>query len=87
VTPRQTVAALPGIGPTGADIFLREVQGVWPSVAPYADRKVAAGAERLHLPADASSLAELTTTAQMPRLAAALVRVARDRKAAAAVLG
>ena len=26
----------PGIGPSGAGIFLREVQAVWPSVAPWA---------------------------------------------------
>ncbi|MBY8882251.1 endonuclease, partial [Actinacidiphila acidipaludis] len=30
---------MPGLGPVGADIFLREVQGVWPEVAPYFDGK------------------------------------------------
>jgi hypothetical protein len=28
---------LPGLGPAGASIFLREVQHVWPTVAPYVD--------------------------------------------------
>ena len=31
------LTAFPGIGPAGADIFLREVQDVWPSVAPRVD--------------------------------------------------
>lgn len=76
----------PGIGPTGADIFLREVQSVWPSVAPFVDRKVADAAKRLHLPTDATELAALTDKRSLPRLAAALVRVARDRKAVDAIL-
>jgi hypothetical protein len=76
----------PGIGPTGADIFLREVQGVWPDVAPFLDRKVADGAGRLHLPSAPADLAALTEARELPRLAAALVRVARDRKAADALL-
>ena len=29
----------PGLGPTGASIFLREVQDAWPAVAPYAGRE------------------------------------------------
>src|SRR5438270_10120314 len=29
------LSEFPGIGPTGASIFLREVQEVWPNVAPY----------------------------------------------------
>lgn len=68
-----------GIGPTGAAIFLREVQGVWPSVRPYADALVLRGAEIVGLPQDAARLACLVPDEDMPRLAAALVRVARDR--------
>src|ERR1700742_1355951 len=37
----------PGIGPAGASIFLREVQAVWPSVAPYVDDRVRQGAREL----------------------------------------
>src|SRR2546429_8072677 len=32
----------PGIGPTGADIFLREVQSVWTDIRPVLRRKVTA---------------------------------------------
>jgi hypothetical protein len=83
---RGLLTEFPGIGPTGADIFLREVQAVWPDIAPFADAKVVDGAERLHLPRSADQLAGLVSTVQLPKLAAALVRVARDRRAADAVL-
>ncbi len=77
------LTAFPGIGPTGADIFLREVQGVWPEVAPYLDQQVIEGARRAGLPADPRSLAELAgPAAALPRFAAALVRSSRGRKAA-----
>ena len=66
-----------GIGPTGAGIFLREAQGVWPQVRPFADKLVLAGARAAGLPQDAEALGELAGE-RMPRLAAALVRVARD---------
>jgi len=79
---RGLLTEFTGIGPTGADIFLREVQGVWPGIAPYADRKVLDGAKRMHLPAAAADLAELAPGAQLPALFSALVRVGRDRKAA-----
>lgn len=68
-----------GIGPTGAAIFLREVQGVWPTIRPYADALVLRGAGIVGLPQDAARLAALVPDDDMPRLAAALVRVARDR--------
>ena len=44
---RRLLTEFPGIGPTGADIFLREAQSVWPDVRPYADRRTLAGARRL----------------------------------------
>ena len=74
----------PGIGPAGASIFLREVQGVWPSVAPYVDDKVQAGARELGLPADAEALA-LLAGADPAQLAAGLVRVTLTKNAAAEV--
>lgn len=83
---RTLLTQFPGIGATGADIFLREVQGVWPDIAPYADRKVLDGAQRLHLPAAADDLAGLAPDGKLPALLSALVRVGRDRKAADAVL-
>jgi endonuclease III len=64
----------PGIGPAGAAIFLREAQAVWPDVRPYLDDRVLDGARRSHLPASADELAGLVPEADLPRLAAALVR-------------
>ena len=66
-----------GIGETGADIYLREVQDVWTWVRPYFDDRATAAAKQLGLPADASKLASLAPRANA-RLAAALVRVALD---------
>jgi endonuclease III len=74
----------PGIGPAGASIFLREVQGVWPSVAPYVDDKVQAGARELGLPTGADELARLAG-AHLAQLAAGLVRVTLTKNAAAEV--
>jgi hypothetical protein len=46
------------------------------------DRKVAAGAKKLDLPASAEELSRLVGRDDVPRLASALVRVSIDRKAA-----
>jgi endonuclease III len=69
-----------GIGPAGAAIFLREVQAVWPDVAPYVDDLAAKGAERLGLPTDPGRLAALVDAEDLPRLVAGCVRAARDEK-------
>jgi endonuclease III len=66
-----------GIGETGADIYLREVQDVWTWVRPYFDARATAAAKQLGLPADTAKLASLAPRANA-RLAAALVRVALD---------
>src|SRR6266542_6888437 len=78
---RGLLMEFPGIGPTGADIFLREVQDVWTDIRPYLDRKVTAGAKKLHLPTSPDALARLTDPAETSRLASALVRVSLDRGA------
>ena len=83
---RDLLIGFPGIGPIGADIVLREVQGVWPEIAPYTDRKVLDGADRLHLPTTPDDLVALAPAKRLPVFLSALVRVARDRKAADAVL-
>jgi len=67
-----------GIGPTGAGVFLREVQSTWPDVAPYVDGLAARGAERLGLPASGPELARLVRREDLARLVAACVRAARD---------
>lgn len=76
----------PGIGPAGADIFLREVQAVWPEVVPHADERVLSGARKAGLPAEPAALARLAGSgAEFARLAAALVRVSRSRDTARGV--
>src|SRR5262249_8234733 len=66
-----------GIGDTGADIFLREVQDVWTWVRPRFDDRATAAAKRLGLPAEPAKLGDLAPRANA-RLAAALVRVSLD---------
>ena len=69
-----------GIGPIGADIFLREVQLVWDEVFPYADRKVLQAASRLGLPDDAKDLSTMVARRDFARLTAALIRTALDKQ-------
>ncbi|OCB52592.1 endonuclease [Mycobacterium malmoense] len=66
-----------GIGDTGADIYLREVQDVWTWVRPYFDDRATAAAEQLGLPTRAEKLGALAPQANA-RLAAALIRVSLD---------
>lgn len=80
---RSLLTEFPGIGPAGADIFLREVQATWLDVAPYLDRRVLDGARKLGLPDQAGELAALAGAERpLTRLAAALVRVSISRHAA-----
>ncbi|MEU6370598.1 endonuclease [Streptomyces sp. NPDC046931] len=85
-TLRELLQEIPGIGPAGADIFLREVQRVWPEVAPYVDAKALSGAERLGLPKDPEKLVGLAGDTEPTVLSAALVRAALDKKVAEGVL-
>jgi endonuclease III len=73
----RLIQEVKGIGPTGAAVFLREVQAVWPWVRPYLDDRARAGARRVGLPDDGDRLAELVPPQDLARFAAALVRVAR----------
>ncbi len=66
-----------GIGDTGADIFLREIQDVWTWVRPYFDKRAVAAAKQLGLPATADELGRLAPR-ENAKLAAALVRVSLD---------
>ncbi|MDQ4007612.1 MAG: endonuclease [Actinomycetota bacterium] len=68
-----------GIGPTGAAIFCREVQGEWSELAPYVDAIAAKGAKRLGLPPSPGRLAALVPDQDVPRLVAACVRASRDK--------
>ncbi|NDZ78815.1 endonuclease [Streptomyces sp. SID10853] len=74
----ELLQELPGIGPAGAAIFLREVQGIWTELEPYLDGKAVQGAERLGLPTAPRRLAKLVSAQQLAVFAAALVRAALD---------
>lgn len=67
-----------GIGPVGAAIFLREVQGVWPDLRPFVDDLTRTGAQVLGLPTSAGRLYAETEPEKFHRLVAACVRAARD---------
>lgn len=66
-----------GIGETGADIFLREVQDTWTWVRPYFDDRALGAARDLGLPGDPARLSRLAPQRTAP-LAAALVRASLD---------
>ena len=72
---------LKGLGPVGADIFLREVQQCWPEVRPYVDKRAKDAARQLGLPVRADALAELVDGDDLARLVAALVRTSLDKDA------
>jgi hypothetical protein len=63
-----------GIGPTGADIFIREVQTVWTEFSPFLDHRVAAIAAAHGLPSSPEVLARSVPEGEFGRLTAALVR-------------
>ncbi|MGY0489551.1 endonuclease [Streptomyces sp. WG-D5] len=79
-TLRSLLREAPGLGPTGADIFLREVQDVWPEYAPFLDTKTLQGAKRLGLPQNPTTLTRLAGDTPRAELSAALVRAALDKR-------
>ncbi|MEU9142592.1 endonuclease [Streptomyces sp. NPDC048349] len=79
---RALLQEIPRIGPVGADIFCREAQGLWPELRPSFDRRAREGAAGLGLPASPEQLAALVDAAELPRLAAALVRADLARPSA-----
>ncbi|SDR93696.1 endonuclease [Microlunatus soli] len=66
---------IPGIGPAGADIFLREAQAVWHWCRPYLDARVLDGARQAGLPYSRRGLAAVFEGRDAVRLGAALVRI------------
>ncbi|MGH9091318.1 MAG: hypothetical protein ACRDZR_08085 [Acidimicrobiales bacterium] len=71
---RVLLKELKGIGDVGADVFLREMQGIWPEVAPFADMRARSGARRLGLPTEAQALSRPAPAADLTRLVVALMR-------------
>ncbi|WP_454560959.1 endonuclease [Mycobacterium haemophilum] len=76
-TAKRLLKQFKGIGDTGADIYLREVQDVWTWVRPYFDERAIAAAKVLGLPTEPAELGALAPRINA-RLAAALVRSALD---------
>ena len=70
----KLLAEFSGIGPVGADIFLREVQQAWPEFRPFVDRRAREAAKKLGLPGTPEALAALVGAEDLARLVAALVR-------------
>lgn len=71
---KRLLTGFKGIGDLGADIFLREVQLVWPELYPFADRKALDAARRVGLPGTPDGLSGLVPRRDFPRLIAALIR-------------
>jgi endonuclease III len=63
-----------GIGPVGADIFLREAPAGWDELVPYVDARTRQTARELGLPGDPRRLLALVEREEFPVLVAALVR-------------
>jgi endonuclease III len=76
-TAKRMLMMFKGIGDTGADIYLREIQDVWTWVRPYFDKRATRTARKLGLPTDPKKLGALAPRANA-RLAAALVRASLD---------
>jgi endonuclease III len=74
---RRLLKQFKGIGDTGADIFLREIQDHWTWARPFFDDRTLAVAEQLGLPGSAVELGDLAPRSAA-KLAAALVRVSLD---------
>lgn len=80
---RELLNDFKGMGPVGADIFLREAQAVWPDITPYVDERVAEGAKKVGLPSSAHDLSGLVDSPRdLARLASALVHASRGSRAA-----
>jgi endonuclease III len=77
---RKLLTKFPGIGPTGAEIFCREAQAVWPWLRPYFDKRALTTAGRLGLPDDPKRLGRAVPATEHARLAAALIRISLQPK-------
>jgi endonuclease III len=67
-----------GIGPLGADIFLREVQTVWTWLQPYLGDRAGESAAELGLPHTERGLAKAIGDDDLAHVTAALIRYSTD---------
>ncbi|WP_082962261.1 endonuclease [Mycobacterium sp. 852014-52144_SCH5372336] len=82
---RRSLKGFKGIGDTGADIFLREVQDTWTWIRPYFDARASSAARKLGLPSASDELAGLAPR-KCAKLAGALVKVSLDNDLRDAVM-
>jgi hypothetical protein len=74
-TRRWSVGSSSGSRDVGVDVFLREAQGTWSEVSPFADRRARQAAWRLGLDDDTTALTCLAGGDDFVRLVTGLVRV------------
>jgi endonuclease III len=67
-----------GVGPLGAEIFLREAQTVWSWVRPYLGARAARTAKDIGVPHTARGLANALGDDDLAHISAALIRYATD---------
>lgn len=75
---RDHLKQVKGLGDVGVDIFFREVQGPWPELRPFADKRALKGARSLGLTDGsdgAEALAGLVAGKDLARFVAGLTRV------------
>ncbi len=90
---QQLLRAIPGLGPTGTQIFCREAQRCWGELYPFCDKKAWSAVKQLGLARSVQELAQLVPEQDFARLVAALTRAALEneldevRRAAAACAG
>jgi hypothetical protein len=61
----QALDVLPGWGPVTIQLFLRELRGAWPGAQPPLDRRAAAAARHLGLPARGTPQFDLRELARL----------------------
>jgi hypothetical protein len=80
---RTLLVELPGVDDEVVDLFFREVQALWPEVAPSADRRALTAARRLGLgrsPAELAALAGGRESERLAWLVGALARVELEKR-------
>jgi hypothetical protein len=80
---RALLVDLPGVDDDVVDLFFREVQAIWPEVAPSADRRALTAARRLGLgrsPAELAALAGGRESERLAWLVGALARVELEKR-------
>lgn len=79
---RELIKGIKGLGDLGVDIFLNNVQCVWPSMAPFLDARSLKTAEELGIGTDLEAIYESLNRdpMRMSRLANGLSHVRLDKK-------